>query len=61
MKIEPYKRQLREKGFNVTIHVLHGDARASLVRVAKTTMRWIWCWWGRGRGVGRRVWLEVER
>lgn len=33
-KLEPYKRQLKEKGFNVTIHVLHGDARASLLRVA---------------------------
>ncbi|KAJ1034405.1 hypothetical protein NDA18_001266 [Ustilago nuda] len=33
-KLEPYKQQLKQKGFNVTIHVLHGDARASLVRVA---------------------------
>ncbi|EST06216.1 UspA [Kalmanozyma brasiliensis GHG001] len=33
-KLEPYKRQLKEKGWSVTIHVLHGDARASLVRVA---------------------------
>lgn len=33
-KLEPYKRRLKEKGWSVTIHVLHGDARASLVRVA---------------------------
>lgn len=33
-KLEPYKAQLKQKGFNVTIHVLHGDARASLLRVA---------------------------
>lgn len=33
-KLEPYKAKLRERGFNVTIHVLHGDARASLLRVA---------------------------
>ncbi|SNX82577.1 uncharacterized protein MEPE_01283 [Melanopsichium pennsylvanicum] len=33
-KLDPYKKQLKEKGFNVTIHVLHGDARASLLRVA---------------------------
>ncbi|SPO21690.1 uncharacterized protein UTRI_01173_B [Ustilago trichophora] len=33
-KLEPYKAKLKEKGFNVTLHVLHGDARASLLRVA---------------------------
>ncbi|SJX61269.1 uncharacterized protein SRS1_10264 [Sporisorium reilianum f. sp. reilianum] len=33
-KLEPYKAQLKQRGYNVTIHVLHGDARASLLRVA---------------------------
>ncbi|PWZ03184.1 adenine nucleotide alpha hydrolases-like protein [Testicularia cyperi] len=33
-KLEPYKAQLKHRGFNVTIHVLHGDARASLLRVS---------------------------
>ena len=33
-KLHPYKQQLKQRGYNVTIHVLHGDARASLLRVA---------------------------
>ncbi|KAN0061141.1 hypothetical protein ACQY0O_006876 [Thecaphora frezii] len=33
-KLEPYRSQLKAKGYTVTIHVLHGDARASLLRVA---------------------------
>lgn len=33
-KLEPYRAQLKNKGYSVTIHVLHGDARASLLRVA---------------------------
>ncbi|PWN49127.1 adenine nucleotide alpha hydrolases-like protein [Violaceomyces palustris] len=32
-KLDPYKSQLKARGFSVTIHVLHGDARASLLRV----------------------------
>jgi nucleotide-binding universal stress UspA family protein len=33
-RLSPYKQQLRNRGFNVTIHILHGDARASILRVA---------------------------
>ncbi|KAI3628220.1 hypothetical protein GLX27_000080 [Malassezia furfur] len=32
-RMMPYKAKLKEKGFNVTMHVLHGDARASLLKV----------------------------
>ncbi|WFD42828.1 hypothetical protein MPSI1_001478 [Malassezia psittaci] len=32
-RMAPYKAQLKDKGFNVTMHVLHGDARASLLKV----------------------------
>lgn len=32
-RMAPYKSKLKEKGFNVTMHVLHGDARASLLKV----------------------------
>lgn len=34
-KLQPYRDQLREAGFQCTLHVLHGDARQSLVRVAQ--------------------------
>lgn len=33
-KLQPYKEGLREKGFNVTLHCLHGAARESILRVA---------------------------
>lgn len=32
-RMAPYKAKLKEKGYNVTMHVLHGDARASLLKV----------------------------
>ncbi|WFD03002.1 hypothetical protein MOBT1_001691 [Malassezia obtusa] len=32
-RMSPYKNKLKERGFNVTMHVLHGDARASLLKV----------------------------
>lgn len=32
-RMMPYKSKLKEKGYNVTMHVLHGDARASLLKV----------------------------
>lgn len=32
-RMAPYKIKLKEKGFNVTMHVLHGEARASLLKV----------------------------
>ena len=31
--MQPYKAKLKERGYSVTIHVLHGDARASLLKV----------------------------
>ncbi|WFD29110.1 hypothetical protein MSPP1_000115 [Malassezia sp. CBS 17886] len=32
-RMDPYKKNLKDKGFTVTMHVLHGDPRASLLRV----------------------------
>lgn len=32
-RMQPYKAKLKERGYSVTIHVLHGDARASLLKV----------------------------
>lgn len=32
-RMVPYKQKLKARGFSVTIHVLHGDARASLLKV----------------------------
>ncbi|WFD33315.1 RSC chromatin remodeling complex ATPase component [Malassezia cuniculi] len=32
-RMQPYKAKLKERGFAVTLHVLHGDARASLLKV----------------------------
>ena len=32
-RMKPYKAKLKERGFAVTLHVLHGDARASLLKV----------------------------
>ena len=34
-KLQPYRDQLREAGFQCTLHVLHGNVAASLVRVAQ--------------------------
>ncbi|PWN99971.1 adenine nucleotide alpha hydrolases-like protein [Tilletiopsis washingtonensis] len=34
-KLQPYKAQLRAAGYATTTHVLHGDPRQSLVRVAQ--------------------------
>lgn len=33
-KLQPYREQLKAAGYQCTLHVLHGDARQSLVRVA---------------------------
>lgn len=32
-RMKPYKAKLKENGYNVTLHVMHGDARASLLKV----------------------------
>lgn len=32
-KMNPYRKKLQAKGYAVTMHVLHGDARASLLKV----------------------------
>lgn len=32
-RLNPYRKQLQAEGFDVTIHVLHGDVRASLLKV----------------------------
>lgn len=34
-KLQPYREQLKENGYQCTLHVLHGDARQSLIRVAQ--------------------------
>lgn len=34
-KLQPYREQLKQAGYHCTLHVLHGDARQSLVRVAQ--------------------------
>lgn len=33
-KLTPYRDQLREAGYETTLHVAHGDARQTIVRVA---------------------------
>lgn len=33
-KLQPYREQLKAAGYQCTLHILHGDARQSLVRVA---------------------------
>ena len=32
-RMKPYKAKLKEHGYSVTLHVMHGDARASLLKV----------------------------
>ncbi|CEH14252.1 hypothetical protein CBOM_02117 [Ceraceosorus bombacis] len=34
-KLQPYKEKLKAAGYEATLHILHGDARQSLVRVAQ--------------------------
>lgn len=31
--MNPYRKKLQERGYEVTMHVLHGEARASLLKV----------------------------